>query len=805
MADLTQLVISLALGIFAFIAFCILRPRWTGLYAARKQYKDAAHGLPEMPKTFFGWIPVLYNISEVEVLKSSGLDAFVFLAFFRVAIKVLLGAFFLVLVVRTPVHYSIYHEFPMPPPSTNKSDPNTASQGLSIQDGHLVEYGASVNKGNSSGSVPDSVHAPIEFYYMHLIFVYLLSGFICYLFTAETKKIIKVRQEYLGTKSTITDRTIRLSGIPQELRSEDKIKGFVEDLGIGSVEHVTLCKDWKELDQLLRDREATLRKLEEAWTVHRGRKIERSRESLPLVQPTPSEDESAGLLESDGHDRSHVTPYSRARPTTKLRYGPFKLQSKEVDAIDYYEEKLRRLDESIVNSRQKEFTPTAIAFVTMDSIASCQMAIQAVLDPSPMRLQTQLAPAPTDIVWTNTYLSRSNRMTRAWSITFVILLMSVLWTFIIVPLGVLVQLDSIREAAPSFVEFLDRHPILRSLVDTGLPTAVVSLLNVSVPYLYDWLSNMQGMMSQAEVEMSVISKNFFFTFFNLFLVLTILGTSLNQWVQLAGKSFNGIAGQLAQSLESYGEFYANLVILQGLGLFPFKLLEFGSVALYPINLMGAKTPRDYAELVQPPMFRYGFYVPQTLLIFIVCVVYSLLDTGIYILFFGILYFMIGYYVYKYQLLYAMDHIQHSTGRAWPIICYRSFLGVCVFQISMAGWMALRTKKVRPSILVVPLIVATIWFGRYYGRTYEPLLEFIALRSIRHDDNPELNLAGETMTDSLSELPHRSEGRAVNGQTPDEERDQSLRFINPSLISPLEGVWLSNKADGTRNDEQEEIV
>ena len=73
----TQSVISVALGLFAFLAFCFLRPKWTSLYAARKRQKNAASILPELPDTFFGWIPALYRITEDQVLASAGLDAFV--------------------------------------------------------------------------------------------------------------------------------------------------------------------------------------------------------------------------------------------------------------------------------------------------------------------------------------------------------------------------------------------------------------------------------------------------------------------------------------------------------------------------------------------------------------------------------------------------------------------------------------------------------------------------------------------------------------------------------------------------------
>lgn len=104
------------------------------------------------------------------------------------------------------------------------------------------------------------------------------------------------------------------------------------------------------------------------------------------------------------------------------------------------------------------------------------------------------------------------------------------------------------------------------------------------------------MMSQGDVEMSLISKNFFFTFFNLFVVFTIFGTASNAQAYFSriGDSLRdttSIAIILATSLKNLVLFYINLIILQGLGLFPFRLLEFGSVAMYPIFLIGAKTPR----------------------------------------------------------------------------------------------------------------------------------------------------------------------------------------------------------------------
>jgi len=167
-----------------------------------------------------------------------------------------------------------------------------------------------------------------------------------------------------------------------------------------------------------------------------------------------------------------------------------------------------------------------------------------------------------------------------------------------------------------------------------------------------------------------------------------------------------------------------------------------------------------------------------------------------ILFFGLIYFSFGYYTYKYQLLYAMDHPQHATGGAWPMICYRIMVGLGVFQLVMAGLIALDKEFVAGG-LIIPLIPTTIWYSYYYSRTYEPLTKYIALRSIRREDDAETNIAGEDL--GISRPPGIMRRRST---TLDESREKGLKFINPSLVVPLERMWI-NKAPGNESETHEE--
>jgi len=634
----------------------------------------------------------------------------------------------------------------------------------------------------------------------YVVFVYFFTALTLWYMNSETFRVIQTRQDYLGTQSTITDRTFRLSRIPKELRSEAKIKELVQRLEIGMVETVSLCRQWKELDGLVGERASLLQKLEEIWSVYLGQKPVRALaqgSGAAVGDNAPNADEEAGenggLLQGEG---GTPPPAERPRPQARIRYGPLRLRSRKTDAIDYYEEKLRRVDDKIRIARKKDYAASDLAFVTMDSIAACQMAIQALLDPRPGRLLTKLAPAPSDVVWKNTYTAPASRRLRSWLITAFVAALSVVWLVPVASIASLLSLCTISKWSPDLAESLRRHDITKALFQTGLPTATVSLLNVAVPYLYDFLSNYQGMLSQGDVELSIISKNFFFTFFNIFITFTIFGAATGFWtvVRDSLKDTTYVAYALAHEVQRLSIFYLNFIMLQGIGLFPFRLLQFGSVAVYPVYRMGAKTPRDFAQIMTPPVFQFGFYLPTALLVFILCLVYSVLPRGYLVLFFGLIYFMLGYFTYKYQLLYAMDQPLHATGGAWRLICYRILLGLGVLHLTMAGYLG-ALKAYAQAVVVIPALIFTVWYSFYFGRRFDPLTRFISLRSIRRDVDLDDDPEGER---DISDTQARQQPLRRKGSTVDEDREKGLRFVNPSLFVPYVDPAFFPRANSVAN-------
>ncbi|KAG5996571.1 hypothetical protein E4U54_002537 [Claviceps lovelessii] len=805
-----QLVLSLILGISAFVTFCILRPRWPALYAAHKRRLHPHVDLPTLTDSFFGWIPQLYRINEKQILAASGLDAFVFLAFFKMAIRLFFVMTFFAVLVLGPINAK-YRKSPWDfVGATDVAHKTTNRELLS------PPYPSHANRFHAFDDKDEDRSREMPFLWSYVVFTYFFVGLTLYSINWETFRIIDLRQKYLGSQSTVTDRTFRLTGIPKKHRSEEKLKSLIEGLDIGLVDSVTLCRDWKYLDELVAHRDVILRKLEASWAAYLKTRHKTPDKHSDATQTDDIRGANGRLSGESGDEEAaenvrllasepgqpHVS--EGERPQVTVRYGPLLLRSRKVDAIDYYEEKLRRIDEQVVEARKKEYPTTDMALVTMDSVASCQMVIQARIDPRPGRFLTRVTPSPSDLVWKNTYALRGIRRLKSWSITLFITFLTLIWIFPTAALASFLSFCTIDRALPQFAEWLNEHPIVRSFFQNTAPTLVVSLLNVSVPYLYDWLSNHQGMISQGDVELSVISKNFFFTFFNTFFVFAVSKTGFEFWSVLRRflKDTSLIPMLIAQDVENLARFYISFIILQGVGLMPFKILEIGSVLLAPIYRWQSATPRDFDEIQKPPIFQYGFYLPTALLVFNLCLIYSVLVEGWVILIFGIIYFGLGYFTFKYMLLYAMDQPQHATGGAWRIICYRIVVGLLVFEVVMVGQIASFQAFVQ-SAAVLPIIPFTIWYSYYFSRRFEPLTKYIALRAIKNDGHQSDEGYSEEAVEEGSDddLPRFHQQLLRRGSTLDEFKERGLTFVNPSLITPLRQPWIYQDPPALVDDEE----
>jgi calcium permeable stress-gated cation channel len=111
----------------------------------------------------------------------------------------------------------------------------------------------------------------------------------------------------------------------------------------------------------------------------------------------------------------------------------------------------------------------------------------------------------------------------------------------------------------------------------------------------------------------------------------------------------------------------------------------------------------------------------------------------------------------------MDYPHHNTGALWIMITRRIIVGMVFYQIAMIGLLSLRKAWIL-STLILPLPILTVFLLQYnIDKSFGPLMNFIALRSLR-------------------------ERRRRLSQSVDEERESGSLYINPNLINALDPVW-----------------
>lgn len=884
----TQLLVASSIGLTALLLFALLRNKYPHIFMARLSFLNrlssatthtghSNHHIFTKPflnisnKSFVNSIITLHKISDEEIIDFAGLDAYVFLGFFKMSIRILFVCWLFASILISPIRYYFT--------------------------GHY-DQGDGDNNGNNTGksSESDPTSDPTKAWYdtyllIYVIFTYLFTYVACHFLVQQAKTVINKRQEILGKQNSITDRTIRLSGIPPEWRTERVLKEIIENLHIGKVEKIVICKEWKKLDNLFNQRSKIVKKIEFYWSNYCTSNVIVSANNSIRLSNTPSyhdniatatataiESGSNVFADDDNYDdddssnhhigdnilaSSQITSESspsilstaslKSRP--KIKLGFLGLFGEQVDALDYYTNQLSIIDDEIKNARDYHYAATPTAFVTMDSVATAQTLAQAVLDPRIGYLISSPAPAPADIIWENATLPSHSRKLKIYYITVITGILAVIFIFPVGYLATLLNRKSIKKFWPDLAEFLMKHEWASKIIIDLLPVYLYTLLNGLIPFLYVWLSSKQGFISHGEEELSVVSKNFFYVFVNLFLVFTMAGTASNYWGYLSDSK--KLALQLAQSLRGLSAFYVDTIVLQGIGLMPFKLLPMGRIFQFlyfwlthtsqnsktPITRfsMGKPTARELTHLFQPPTFNFGLQLPHPLLTLVITLIYSVISTKIVSA--GLVYFIIGYYVYKFILIYTYVHPQHSTGKVMPIIFRRIILGLLLFQLTVAGSLVLEKSWVLAACLT-PLPLATLMVLWYFQDKLKPLSVFIALRAIEVDENETqysdnilTSVSGTHLTqtiDTSNNIWNQNNVMTNDSEiftspskknlkipvTIDERREEHQNYEYPALVGNLEGPWIgiekgnsnnnsnnnnNNNNDNTNSDEQDDHV
>ncbi|KAF9146730.1 hypothetical protein BG015_011511 [Linnemannia schmuckeri] len=676
------------------------------------------------------------TLIESDVLNCVGLDAAMMLRFFTMSLK-------LFAVCLVPGVLIIW---PINSYSTNDGRLPTDPDDIDIDD---------------DPSLPGSVPRPgtsLLYLFTQFTFTWVFSLLTLYSIWHTYEGYIAVRRRYLLKRhKAIVNRTVMVVGLPVHLQSDRSLATFYESLGVGTVESAHVCRHVTTLQRLIEQRAHALRHLEITYTRYYGNPSGRSDydpDALLAENDMTADDNQAensqvanrdSIVEDDeGYSLVRASSIKK-RPT--MRLGFMGIFGRKVDKIDHYREVFATLDKAVQKMRMSRvYATTSIGFVTFEEMHAAQILAQTVNTQETLSCETFMAPEPRDVYWDNLNLPPSELGVRTIVINAVVFMLVFFWAG---PVGVFssfLNLDSLDRIFPGISKIADMSPILKSLIQGFLPTVGVIIFLAVVPRILLSLCRQQGIQSHSEIARSLYNKYFTFILFNVVLVFTIVGT----WAQAVNKVYHNVgelALLLAQSLPRVAPFFVNYTILRGIGLFPLQLLQLADIVNLTIQKFFSRTPRDYAEARAPPELPYGVVYSNATLAFVVILIYSCIKP--IILVFGVIYFAVGYLVFKYQLLYVYFHPNESGGQIWPMVYNRLTLGLVTFQVTMLGLFMLKQAYFF-GILLAPLPAGTVWFWYWTTNAYYLTARHIPLELMRpHQDD-------EDFEDNLEEV--RGEGQ-----------------------------------------------
>ncbi|KAF8876644.1 hypothetical protein BD779DRAFT_1804233 [Infundibulicybe gibba] len=772
----TQLTISASIGLTSFFLFSYCRTRWPLLFAPRTKLKGFSPHEAHAHNAFFGWIMPTIRTSEFTVLQIVGLDAAVLLNFFKMSFYLFSVCSLFAIAILMPINWK--HNKDLDDDSDWPGN-DTDWPALTRMPIRLFDLPTG-NRTTPSQDWLDLISDANSYLSVHLLFTYLFTLLSLFFIQKTYRRFIRSRQLFsLELVHSIPARTVLVTNLPNKLQGERTLAEYFENMGL-SVESVTVCREVGSLKVLLDRRTKALLELERAWVDYVGNpssleEYDPEDSALPLLVDTDVE----GGRHSSQQGRL-VIPH-RKRPT--MRPGWF---TPKVDALEYLEAQFKSADELVKKRRQTgKFKATQSAFVTFEKMSSAQIALQTAHSPMPHHLSTSFAPEPRDIVWSNLSPSPFALRVRSLLVLVLMALLFFFWLFPIAGLASLLSYKEIKKALPWLGRIIDQNDKLRAIVQNSLPSMAMITLNALLPFILEALTYVQGYRARSWVEYSLLKKYFLFLLVNVVFIF-LLATTYWQLVRDLANSPAKVPEKLAQSLQA-GRARS--------GYHAAPTIEFRVILpRFFYRAFLTRTPRDFAELNAPPMINYGVVYPQAILMFVITMLYSVVQPLIVI--FGAIYFGVGYVVYKYKLLFVFYKPYESQGQAWPITFIRLIWGVVIFLLFMTGIFTLRKSYILSSLLV-PLLLGTVLWSWWVDRSFRPLSKFVSLSSVfevqRGEETADVSRlrAGHPVTWSQSNLNRRR--YAQNDDTlyvaPEDERTD---YSQPPMANWYSGVLNTGK-------------
>eukprot|EP00842_Homolaphlyctis_polyrhiza_P004161 jgi/Hompol1/4746/HPOL_000503-RA len=409
------------------------------------------------------------------------------------------------------------------------------------------------------------VHMAFTWIFSLLIIAYVVSFYRGYV-------LLKLQYDEHALRQTkmrkIEMRSVMVFGVPRELRDEVDLASYFEGLGLGHVENAVLCRNWSLLRNAIQKRAYFLSKLEQvsayitrqrdarrrrsifswcflnSWTSCRTQSLPQQVDRTDMMQRIYeiAEAEEEAMLErntsfaqNSALDANVLEVLSRIdlvdpRFRPQHRIGLFGLSGPLVDSASYYAVKFHQWDRQVAQLRRvpERSAATAVGIVTFESPVSATVVSQTVVQRRPFACMIKMAPEPRDIYWPNLSSKAASSYTKVIRslLVFVSLFMLIFFsTFVVSSIAGFIDLRRLAVYFPALGSILKDLPdTWTQFIQGVIPASLLTLWTSSLPTVLLYLSQAQGLEATSWIEISLLSKYFFYQLWNILFVTVFAST-----------------------------------------------------------------------------------------------------------------------------------------------------------------------------------------------------------------------------------------------------------------------------------------
>ncbi|KAK1625819.1 hypothetical protein QYE76_000416 [Lolium multiflorum] len=367
-------------------------------------------------------------------------------------------------------------------------------------------------------------------------------------------------------------------------------------------------------------------------------------------------------------------------------------------------------DEVVQNIYNEE---CAAAFVFFKTRYGALVASDLLQTSNPMEWVTDLAPEPNDMYWSNIWLPYKQLWIRRIAMLLGSIVFMILFVLPVTFIQGLSQLDQLHQKLP-FLNGVLKKPYMFELVTGYLPSVILLIFLYTVPPIMMLFSTLEGPTSHSERKKSACRKMLYFLIWNVFFVSLASGTVINQLN--SSSTTKDIAVRLASVIPGQTTFFITYVLTSGWASLSSELMQlFGLIW----NFIRKYILRMKEDTTFVPTFPYHTEVPKVMLFILLGFSCSVLAP--LILPFLLVYFFLGYVVYRNQLLNVYRMRYDTGGLYWPIAHNTVIFSLVLTQIICFGVFGLKRSPVAAGF-TIPLIFFILVFNQYCRTQFLPLFK-----------------------------------------------------------------------------------